>query len=124
MCLLALLVTVSPFIVYFVLPKNLKRCYCCKRSKKIESVPILEGEEEDKDKEVITQPKTTVDKFNSSLKCFLQFYTILVSLAAFLGLIVIHVFQYRLFMGGFVITGGLNEVWSLILLVLTFKMYR
>jgi len=53
-----------------------------------------------------------------------ELYIVLTVLVSFSAMVVVHLFQYRVFMGGFLMTGGINEVWSLFYLLIVFKLYR
>ena len=63
-------------------------------------------------------------KISTALKWIITLYAFLLTIF-FLGvIIVVHVFQYRIFAGGFLISGGVNEIWALLELMIVFCLYR
>lgn len=128
LCLFALIVSCAPFVFYLVLPRNLRRLGCLGSARRLEkNQPIIEQADDilDAGDPAEHRPKPTVcDRVNRGVVGLAQFCTVLVILAGLAILLAVHVCQYRIFMGAFAMTGGANEIWSLVMLLVTFKMYR
>ena len=67
---------------------------------------------------------TVNSKLNDQAKNVLQIYAILVCLFFFIVTILVHVCQYRVFNGGFLMSSGANEVWSLIVILVVTWLYK
>ena len=63
-------------------------------------------------------------KISLVLKWIITVYVFLLTLFYLAVILTVHVFQYRIFAGGFLISGGVNEIWALLELMIIFCLYR
>jgi hypothetical protein len=93
LCLLALAACLIPLVVYMLLPKNLRRFYCCKRSEKVESLPLSDPAEAIRRANYEHDDSPALADFlQSHLKGLNQYYSLLVILAALVVTVLVHVF--------------------------------
>ena len=116
-CEIGLILSLVPIAIYLMKPHTMKKIKCCKKQKKVEPESRLKDGVPAEDNSVST-------KLNRLIQGSLNGYYTIVNLALFASLIVIHLFQYRIFMGGFLRNAGLNEVMALFILLVSFKMYN
>lgn len=66
---------------------------------------------------------TRMEKCNFCMIYFINIYSILLTMAFFFFNLVIHLCQYRAWDGQVVNTGGNNEIFSMVFLVIVFFLY-
>ena len=116
----SLFLSVFPILFFVILPSTWKRFFCCGRG-------YLKVHNEMKQQRADGTYKKDFDfmgKVSLVLKWIITLYVFLLTLFYLGVILVVHVFQYRIFAGGFLISGGVNEVWALLELMIIFCLYR
>lgn len=122
-CFFSLLMFLIPFVFGLIIPNTWTKmfCYPCKRrqAQKVEAI-VEEG-----GKDPIQQKKkrTTTETLSLAMVYFINTVAFGLILGFLYGLIVVHVFQYKLTDGELLNSGGLNEIVSLIYLLIISGMH-
>ena len=95
-------------------------CCLCKKRKAQKVEAIQEGEEKEP---ASTKKKSTTQTLSLVMVYFINFVSVLISIGFIAMQLIVHSFQYRLMDGELINSGGVNEAFSLIFLLVISMMH-
>ena len=95
-------------------------CCLCKKRKAQKIDAIKEGEAKE---EKATKKRTPTETLSLVMVYFINFVSVLISIGFIAMQLVVHSFQYRLMDGEIINSGGINEAFSLIFLIVISMMH-
>ena len=122
MAFCSVVLSVFPFVFSLLVPHTWKACFCCKKgyvaALAADDAAVQNGEERPGAKKSVTA------RLSWLLHVLKDLYTFLLMLLYLVCMLAVHLCQYRIFAGGFLLSGGVNEIWALIELMIITCLYR
>ena len=123
-CIFFTIVFLIPFVFGLLIPKTWTNMVCClckkRKAQKVEA--IQEGEQKE---QVATKKRSTTQTLSLVMVYFINLVSVLISIGFIAMQLIVHSFQYRLMDGELINSGGINEAFSFVfLLVISIMHYQ